>query len=164
MLAGQPREAGAGPSRGEWSGVGGSELTREGREAGSPGRAASRPHARSGETRRRLGKKLRAPDPRGLGPPRRPECPGSRMQPTLSDLHRPFFVRPGGRSARCDFCSFGPKEGLEVSKTLEVGALFPVLLTQSPISPFLLFFAVRVLEPRFAVRTGPSCLREKANG
>lgn len=160
MLAGQPREAGAGPSRGEWSGAGGSELTREGREARSPGRAASRPHARSGETWRRLGKELRAPDPRGLGPPRRPVCPGP---PTPSDLHRRSFVRPGGRSARCDFCSFGPEGGLEVSTTLEVGALFPILLAQPPISPFLVFFSVRVLQPRFAVRTGPSCLREKAN-
>lgn len=85
------------------------------------------------------------------------------MQPTPSDLHRGSFVLPGGRSARCDFCSFGPEGGLEVSPTLEVGALFPILLAPPPFSPFLVFFVLRVLEPRFAVRKGPSCLREKAN-
>lgn len=136
-LRGSARPAAAGGRSGSQAGENGE--ARE--EVSSPGKGGKRgawaarlpgPTRAAGRPGGGWGRSCELPT-RGLGPPRRPACPGQPMQPTPSDLHRGSFVLPGGRSARCDFCSFGPEGGLEVSPTLEVGALFPILLAPPPL-------------------------------
>lgn len=135
MPAGQPPEAGAASRRGEWSGAGGSELTLEGRKAGSPDprRGFQAPRARgAGRPGRLWGRSCELPT-RGLGPQ------GGRFAQGLrcSRLHGTCTVGPS-----CSLRAGAPGVTLEIQswgRRSEVSTARPFFLACRPSASQLCF-------------------------